>query len=82
MKKISFWVLAGVLSIMIAAGMQGNMNITDVVAEVCRQFKNGGLVFFFESPGESAHHCLDPPRRDAVLVETVFAIFFNGFGPG
>jgi hypothetical protein len=64
--------LAGMLAVVVAAGMQWNMGIGNIMAQIGGDFQYLNGVFFPKCHCKPRKHTLDPPWHDAMPHQTVF----------
>src|SRR5690349_5289050 len=66
--------LVSELSIVVAAGMQWNMGIGNIMPDLRGEFENQSRIFFPKGLYQSLIHDLDPPGNNAMRPQTVFPI--------
>ena len=73
--------LACQLAVVVFGGVEGDVGVGDVVADVGGEFHDAGEVTCFEGVAEVVVGVLDVPRHDAVGHEGVFGELFDGVFP-
>src|SRR5690606_34128105 len=71
----------GQLSVVILGGVQRDIEVSEVVAEVCRKSEYRSSVLLLEGSGQAEHRQISGPGPDAIFAERIFREFFDGFRP-
>ena len=73
--------LARLLAVVVAVGVQWYVGIRDIMSYFRRKFKYGATVFFTESFGKPLQHNVDPPGNDAMRHQAILTVFFHRHMP-